>query len=328
GRLRGAAPAGGGGGLMAELAYLQVARVCNQKCLFCSNPENGRIISWSEAAALVDSFADGGAAGVILTGGEPTLFDRLPELVAYARRRGLAPRLITNGQRTSDPGYLRQLASAGLEHLHASIHSVKPEVQGELTGNPRSLPRLLRTLENAEREGLRVDVNTVINSRNADHLGLNVRFLAERFPFLGHFVWNCLDPLLNRASLNPGLVPRLRAFETELHDAMTWLDRSGRTFRVERVPLCYMSDFAHRSTETRKIVKEEGREIYFLDEKGRRRQDRAAWSYGKSARCRDCSLDGLCAGLYQMGTYYSEDELCPVFASPEDVAARVREDEE
>lgn len=311
---------------MAELAYLQVARVCNQKCLFCSNPENGRCIGWDEAVSLVDSFAARGAAGVILTGGEPTLFERLPELVAYARKKGLTPRLITNGQKTADPACLRALAKAGLDHMHVSVHSVKPAVQAELTGVPQSLARILRTLENAGNEGVRVDVNTVINSRNAGHLSLNVRFLVERFPFLGHFVWNNLDPLMNRASLNPGLVPKLRAFETELHEAMTFLDAGGRTFRVERVPLCYMSDFPHRSTETRKLVKDESREIFFLDEKGLRRQDKAAWSYGKSERCRACSLERICAGLYQMGDYYSEDELCPVFVPPEAVAARVRED--
>jgi MoaA/NifB/PqqE/SkfB family radical SAM enzyme len=312
---------------MAELAYLQVARICNQKCLFCSNPENGRCITWDEAVSLVDAFAAQGAAGVILTGGEPTLFERLPELVAYARAKGLPPRLITNGQRTAEPAFLRELAAAGLDHMHVSIHSVKPEVQGELTGVPQSLARILQTLENAGREGVRVDVNTVINSRNAGHLSLNVRVLVERFPFLRHFVWNNLDPLMNRASLNPELVPTLRSFETELHAAMSWLDAGGRTFRVERVPLCFMSDFPHRSTETRKLVKDESREIYFLDEKGLRHQDKAAWSYGKSERCKACSLEALCAGLYQMGAYYSERELCPVFTSPEAVAARVREDE-
>lgn len=311
---------------MAELAYLQVARVCNQKCLFCSNPENGRTIAWEEAAALVDSFADQGAAGVILTGGEPTLFERLPELIARARARGLPPRLITNGQRTANPDYLRRLVDAGLELMHVSVHSVHDNVQAELTGNKRSLANILKTLENAGRSGTRVDINTVINSRNAGHLSVNVRVLAERFPFLKHFVWNNMDPLMNRASLSPELVPKLRAFELELHRAMHWLDATGRTFRVERVPLCYMSDFPHRSTETRKIVKEEAREIFFLDEKGLSRQDRSAWSYGKSERCAACPLDPLCAGLYQLGVYYSEAELSPVFLSADAVAALVRKD--
>ncbi|MFI5360690.1 MAG: radical SAM protein [Elusimicrobiota bacterium] len=311
---------------MAELFYLQVARICNQKCLFCSNPENGRVISWNEAVSLVDSFAAQGAAGVILTGGEPTLFARLPELVTYARKKGLTPRMITNGQRTARPGFLHELAAAGLEHMHVSVHSVRTEVQAHLTGNARSLANIFRTLEHAGREGVRVDINTVINAENADHLSLNVRVLSGRFPFLRHYVWNNLDPMLNRASLNPALVPKLRAFEVELHKAMSWLDAAGITFRVERVPLCYMADFPHRSTETRKIVKGENREIYFLDEKGLRRQGRSAWTYAKPPRCRECSLEPICAGLYQMNVYYSPDELCPVFTSAESVRSAVNSD--
>lgn len=309
---------------MATLAYLQVARICNQKCLFCSNPENGRVISWKEAAALVDSFAAEKAAGVIITGGEPTLFERLPELVAYALKKGLPPRLITNGQKVCRPDYLKALVDAGLDHMHVSVHSAKPEVQGELTGNKNSLPNILRALENAGKFGVRVDINTVINSRNADHLGFTPRFLIERFPFLRHFVWNNLDPLMNSASLNPGLVPKLRAFEVELHRAMAWLTRAGRSFRVERVPLCFMSDFGHFSTETRKFIKDEGRDIYFLDEKGRRRQDKSSWSYGKAPRCGECSVEPICAGLYQMDVYYSSSELCPILTPAQAIVDKVR----
>lgn len=312
---------------MAELSYLQIARVCNQKCVFCSNPDNGNVISWDEAVALIDSFAAEGAVGVILTGGEPTLFERLPELVAYARKKGLPPRLITNGQRVCRPAYLQALVDAGLDHMHISVHSAKTEVQAALTGNERSLPNILRALENAGRLGVRVDVNTVINSRNADHLSLTPRFLVERFPFLRHFVWNNLDPLMNRASLNREIVPKLRAFEVELHLAMAGLAAGGRTFRVERVPLCYMSDFPHFSTETRKLVKDEGREIYFLDEKGRRKQGKSSWTYGKAPRCAECSLEKICAGLYQMDVYYSAEELCPVLTPPEPVARKVRLEE-
>lgn len=311
---------------MARLDYLQVARVCNQKCLFCSNPENGRVISWEEAVALVDAFKAKGSEGVIITGGEPTLFAELPRLVAYARAQGLTPRLITNGQRTCRQDYMKALADAGLEHLHVSIHSHRDEVQAELTGNPESLPNIRRTLENAGKLEMRVDVNTVINSRNAGHLAGIVRWAATAYPFLGHFVWNNLDPMMNRASLSPELVPKLRALEIELCAAMRWLDSTGRTFRVERVPLCFMAEFPHRSTETRKLVKDEKRRIFFLDAKGLKDQDRASWSYPKGEACKSCRLEPVCAGLYQLDVYYSSKELCPRFDDPREVARLVLEE--
>ena len=151
-----------------------------------------------------------------------------------------------------------------------------------------------KTEKRPVRLGIRVDINTVINKANAGHLSELVRWVAAQAPYVKHFVWNNLDPMMNRASLNPELVPRLRDFEVELHKAMVWLAGTGRTFRVERVPLCFMSEFPHRSTETRKFVKDESRRIYFLDEKGLRVQGKPAWSYDKAERCRACSnLDAL-----------------------------------
>ncbi|MBI5630744.1 MAG: radical SAM protein [Elusimicrobia bacterium] len=310
---------------MAELAYLQISRVCNQKCRFCSNPSNGRLIGWEEARAWIDRFAQEGWAGVILTGGEPTLFPELARLVAYARGRGLATRLITNGQRTADRVYLESLAGAGLTHMHVSIHSHEEPVQAFLTQNQACLGRIRGTLDNAGALGLRVDINTVINKKNAAGLDALVEWLLRSYPFLGHFVWNNLDPLMGGPAAGE-LVARLRDFELSLHRAMEFLDRAGRTFRVERVPLCFMSEFPHRSTETRKIVKREKRSIYFLDEKGLHAQGQAAWRYGKGPLCASCRAAPVCAGLYQMDRLCSSAELCPIFTSPESVAQRVLQD--
>jgi len=311
---------------MAELYYLQVARVCNQQCLFCSNPENGRVITWADAAAQIDSFAEKKAAGVIMTGGEPTLFPRLPKLIAYALAKKMPVRLITNGQKTAKIEFFRSLAKAGLDHMHVSVHSCRAKTQGELSRNPDSLANIIKTLDNAVKLGVRVDINTTINRRNASELSEIVRWVVGRWPSVRHFVWNNLDPLMNKASLNPELIPRLRDFEVELNRAMTFLESTGRTFRVERVPLCYMGDFPHRSTETRKLVKREVRSIYFLDEKGLRDQNETAWTYGKTERCHSCTLESICAGLYQMDVYYASSELCPVLTPLKEVERLVRED--
>jgi len=313
---------------MAEIAYLQLTRLCNQACRFCSNPENGKLIPLRRGKEWIDKFSRRGYAGLILTGGEPTLHPDLPKLIRHACLRRIPPRIITNGQKTSEPGFLETLAEAGLDHMHVSVYSCRPEVQAYLTTKKDSLECIERTLDEAGRLGIRVDINTVINKYNADHLSDLVRWLIGRWSFIRHFVWNNLDPMMNRATQNPDTVPRLKDFEVELYRALREVDVSGRTFRVERVPLCYMADYAHCSTETRKIVKSEGRAIYFLDEKGIRVQNtRAFFSYGKAGRCRDCPLDPICAGLYEMDKYYKSDELCPVFVSREVVVRRILADE-
>lgn len=102
---------------------------------------------------------------------------------------------------------------------------------------------------------------------------------------------------------------------------MEYLTRTGRTFRAERVPLCYMRRFAHSSTETRKIVKEEERCIKFLDQKGFVHQ--LEFLHGKSSACDVCRWDSICAGMYSMAKTYDERELSPIFEDPTPVIRKI-----
>lgn len=307
---------------MANLGYIQVTRLCNQECRFCSNPQNKNTLSYAEGIREIDRLLEMGYDGVIFTGGEPTLSDDLPQFIAYCTNKNLSCRVITNGQKIADIAYLLKLREAGLNHIHLSVYSVRPEVQAFLTNNKNSLKNILTALKNLQKtRDITVDINTVINKYNANHLSENVRFLSTHFPFLKHFVWNNLDPLMNRAAQNTDTLPRLADFEVELKKAVEILEEKGKSFRVERVPLCYMEGFEFASTETRKIVKHEERTVFFLDEKGCIRQEN--FEYGKSERCRVCTLKDICAGLYQMDVYYPSEELYPVFKDKESIRGKI-----
>jgi MoaA/NifB/PqqE/SkfB family radical SAM enzyme len=307
---------------MANLGYIQVTRICNQHCLFCSNPENQRTLSLADCRAALEQLLADGYDGVILTGGEPTLHPELEAIVELARAAGIQVRMISNGQETAAPGLLERLQAAGLGHLHVSVHSCRPQVQAQLTGNPESWPNIAATLERAGRLGLQCDINTVICAQNADHLDETVAYMLEHFGFVRHFVWNNIDPKMNRVAEHPETVARLADLELSLQRAVGLLLRSGRTFRIERLPLCYMAEFAWASTETRKIVKGEQRRVHFLDAKGEVNQ--TSFFHDKAEVCRHCRLDRICAGLYDAGGAYDPAELHAVFLDPDAIAATVR----
>ena len=308
---------------MANLGYIQVTRTCNQTCIFCSNPELDRETTLDDAKALVDDFVTRGYDGIILTGGEPTLFPPLAELIAYATAQGLGVRMITNGQKTSDMDYLRGLLDAGLSHVHQSIYTHDPKIQASLTGKADSHANLCASMDNFGEAGIQVDVNITIQKYNADHLDRVVVWLLERWPFVQHVVFNNLDPTSDRVAEHKDVVHKLSDMEPFLYRALSFLERKGRSYRVERVPLCYMTEFAHASTETRKIVKEEERIVHFLDEKGMVRQ--TDWEHGKADICRECSLTSICAGLFEMDTFYSADELYRLFVPKEPIIKRILE---
>ncbi|MBN1770666.1 MAG: radical SAM protein [Deltaproteobacteria bacterium] len=311
---------------MTQLGYIQVTRICNQRCLFCSNPDNQRLVTLEGFRAQLRDLVETGHPGVLLTGGEPTLHPELPRLVELAARAGLAVRIITNGQETSRPGVLARLRRAGLRHLHVSLYSSRPAVQERITRHPGSRRRIARTLREAERLRLTVDVNVVLSALNAPHLPETVRWVVRSFPRVRHFVFNGLDPHTDRVAEHPEVVPKLSDLELPLLRTLAFLEAEERTFRVERIPLCYLGDWPHVSTETRKIVKGEGRVIHFLDAKGRHAA--TSFEHEKAACCAACTLAPICAGLYSMDRYYASSELYPLFVDPEPIRRRILEDGE
>ncbi len=307
---------------MANLGYMQIVRHCNQYCRFCSNPSSGFMLDFETAKRQVDDFVERGYFGIILTGGEPSLSEIVPEITSYAVGRGLHVRMITNGSRIARPGVAEAYVAAGLRHFHVSIHSCRDELEDFLTGVRGSHTLAMQALEHLGAAGATVNINTVINKFNADHLDENVKFFTSRFPFIQHFVWNNLDPSMGRAETNRDTAHRLADFELSLARAMRHLERTGRTFRVERVPLCFMAEFAHCSTETRKIVKGEERIVHFLDAKGTIRQ--TDFRHPKAETCQRCSLDEICGGLFELGDHYDLAELHPVFVSKDAIVRKVR----
>lgn len=299
---------------MANLGYLQLTRDCYQNCRFCSNPPTGVELTVERMQGEIDKLADLGYDGIILTGGEPTLSPLLFPALEYATRKGLYNRMITNGQLLADQEFFQKCVDAGLSHIHVSLHSYRPEVHDYITRYDRAWETLVTALGNVPEVGITCDINTVICAYNADHLHETVMWITDRFPFIRHFVWNNMDPDGNRAEDNPDCIPRHHEFQVSLELAMEYLHGTGRTFRAERVPLCFMPRFAWASTEARKIVKEEERCILFLDGKGYVRQ--LQFLHGKGDPCDVCRWDPVCAGMFSMARTFDERELSPMFEDP------------
>lgn len=307
---------------MANIGYIQVVRHCNHFCGFCSNPTTPYVHTFETMKVLVDDFVKRGYFGVILTGGEPSLHPELPKICRYASDSGLHVRMITNGTRLADPAFAKEMAQAGLKLVHVSVYSVRPEIEKQLRGTDGTLEKAFAAIHNANAEGIEVNINCVINKLNADHLDENIKHWLTHHPYIRHFVWNNLDPSMGRAEVNQdSFTPRLAEFELSLHRALRLLHRSGRTFRVEKVPLCYMSEFPWASTETRKIVKGEERIVHFLDAKQTVRQ--TDWEHIYAPVCSQCSVRQICGGLFDRGNAYDPAELYPLFVSRDAIVEKI-----
>jgi pyruvate formate lyase activating enzyme len=84
---------------------------CNFRCGYCSNkdivlePDKIKTISWKEIKNYLENNKDF-VDGVVITGGEPTLYDDLPELINEIKNLGFLIKIDTNG---SNPEMLQEL---------------------------------------------------------------------------------------------------------------------------------------------------------------------------------------------------------------------------
>jgi radical SAM protein with 4Fe4S-binding SPASM domain len=154
---------------------------CNNACRHCYNDRHRagmsslRLDQWQR---VLERLAAVGIPHVIFTGGEPTLFAGLAELVSFAERLGLVTGLNTNGRRLSDPALVRTFADAGLSHVQITLESHRPEVHDAMTA-ARSFWETVAGIRGSLEAGLHTITNTTLTRRNADHVEQIVDYLCE-----------------------------------------------------------------------------------------------------------------------------------------------------
>jgi cyclic pyranopterin phosphate synthase len=149
-----------------EISYLRISLTdrCNYRCTYCM-PEEGvqlspraDILTFEEIVRLVEVFRGLGVRRVRLTGGEPTIRQRVVDLVAMLAATGVELVMTSNGHRF--PELAEPLAAAGLAGVNISIDTLDPERFRALTRRG-DLERVLRGIDAAIDAGIAVKLNAV-----------------------------------------------------------------------------------------------------------------------------------------------------------------------
>jgi radical SAM protein with 4Fe4S-binding SPASM domain len=161
---------------------------CQNNCAHCYNarprsfPEQPTEF-WIRA---LDRIREIGIPHVVFTGGEPTLRDDLPALIAHARAQGLVTGLNTNGRRLTDRTWVDALVDAGLDHVQITVESHEPGTHDLLTGAKGAWLQTVQGIRHALDTNIFVMTNTTLLRANTAALDDTLRFLAQlKVPTVG-----------------------------------------------------------------------------------------------------------------------------------------------
>lgn len=317
-----------------KAAYIQITRKCNNECIFCSNPSFDYELSFDKAKKIILDYKRDGVNEIILSGGEPTTHKKLLDVIKFLKKNNFDIKVVTNGVNFSDFGYVLDLKKGGLNDVHVSIHTHIKKIAEELSQRKGHLEKTLRGINNALNVGMNVSINSTINSKNSGYLSDFIGFMIKKFPAINHYVFNNLDPgnadsiTVSRAWKNKWIIARFVDMELELSKTAKLLLKNNKTFRIERVPLCYMQGFEQFSTETRRLIKQENYICYFLEKMGKnflvKLKPKNIERRVKGENCKFCPLNKICAGISsEYAQIHGYDELFPVFDDPKPIIKKI-----
>ncbi|MBR9679991.1 MAG: radical SAM protein [Candidatus Altiarchaeota archaeon] len=303
-------------------AYIEITNSCNLGCLFCSRKSHeSPHYKLSKIMPLIDKYYKMEYRKLHLTGGEPLLHPDLTKMIQHGNQLGFDVVIQTNGTLMTKKRAI-ELRKAGLNEAAFSIHSHLAIMEDKITNSKGVLKKQLNGLKNANTAGIRTPVTIIINKLNYRILPEFFEFMIKNYSFVEHFSINFIDHV-GRARDNSWIVPKLSESELKMMEALLIITKSKKSFRLERVPLCYMLEFAEFNTELRRIITQEPLIAFRDKENLSYLGDYFEKEYTKNESCDVCWLNKICPGVdIHYTELYGTDELYPIFVNPEQITSR------
>ena len=185
---------------------LSITDRCNFRCVYCMEPGDRflpkmELLDLGEYLRLVDILLELGIRTLRLTGGEPTLYPQLDELIEGIGQRDLDDVAMTTNGSQLDPERLAHWRAHGLRRLTFSLDTLREDRMANITRSRTTVAHVLEAIEQARNAGFpRPKVNAVIirgvnDDEVADFAGLarqrdlDVRFI-EFMPLDSNRAWN------------------------------------------------------------------------------------------------------------------------------------------
>jgi radical SAM protein with 4Fe4S-binding SPASM domain len=160
-------------------AGIEISDRCNEVCVHCYQ-EQGRKgeMTTEELQRVMDELAAMGVLVLTLSGGEATLRKDFLELIAYARRKGFAVRIFTNGL-TMSRQLAQSLGELAVQIVEISLYSVHASTHDFVTGVPGSFEKTVAGVRHLVEAGVAVTLKTPVMTLNESEMTEYTEFVAS-----------------------------------------------------------------------------------------------------------------------------------------------------
>lgn len=150
---------------------LEFSARCNLACGFCFGPADDRssrdfpVDFWR---SVIEGLALRGAQGIVVSGGEPTLYAGLNELLIHAKHHGLTTVLSTHGRNNSR----LEFVARNCDWIALPVDAASPKMLMELRGDNWGLQQAVKTAISLKHSWprLRIKLGTVATRINLDEI--------------------------------------------------------------------------------------------------------------------------------------------------------------
>jgi len=299
-----------------KIAYLQIIRVCDQNCIFCAQPQNGKVLQLKEVIKKMVYFKSIWIQKLIITWWEPTLHKDFLKIIYIANKFGFHIIIQTNWNQLSNEALVNWLKDYHNVTYIISLHSHLASIHDFLKRSSWSYYKTKRWITNLYKvlKGkVIIKLAIALTIYNLKYIKETVSAFLSDFPFLDGIIFNNLDTY-NIPFKDYYMVPKLNSFNSNFLEALWLVLASWKTLNIERIPLCYLYWYEAYSDSLEYILwkdlkyvdyLQDDRKSEFINER-KRTPKTAYWK-----RCIECSLKDYCWWIPQLWVIYKETDLIP-----------------
>jgi len=246
---------------------------------------------------------------VDITGGEPTIYPPILELVRYCSKIGLKPTIITNSFALADMKKCLEFKKAGIEDFLVSIYGLGKSAD-KTTGVKNTCLKQKKAVQNLNKLKIPIRINVTVHKFTTGQLPDIARFAVKnKAKVMNMIIFNPFYEWSNRKNIR--FQERYSNMSVYIKKAIKVLESNGVEANVRFLPLCMLKGYEKNVYGFMQLSYDKNEWDFNSWNNVMKIKPSEKWykkfalkeriiinHYRKSEKCRKCSVNYICDGFH------------------------------